>query len=74
MRAGRFSGDPGRRAYGTGGEGFAALSAVGQLEAVLGGTGVGILHRYIAEKRDTLVRLLSPVALVFGGYLIYAFL
>ena len=47
----------------------AIASAVGQLEAVLGGTGVGILHRYIAEKRDTLVRLLPELSVTRSYWL-----
>ncbi len=39
----------------------AIASAVGQLEAVLGGAGIGILHRYIAEEHASLERVLPAL-------------
>lgn len=47
----------------------AIASAVGQLEAVLGGAGIGILHRYIAEDRDTLERVLPRLSVTRSYWL-----
>ncbi|MEM6987775.1 MAG: LysR family transcriptional regulator [Pseudomonadota bacterium] len=47
----------------------AIASAVGQLEAVLGGAGIGILHRYIAEERSALVRVLPTLAVTRSYWL-----
>ncbi|MEM9604832.1 MAG: LysR family transcriptional regulator [Pseudomonadota bacterium] len=47
----------------------AIASAVGQLEAVRGGAGIGILHRYIAETHTSLQRVLPELSVTRSYWL-----
>ncbi|MEM7379176.1 MAG: LysR family transcriptional regulator [Pseudomonadota bacterium] len=47
----------------------AIASAVGQLEAVRGGAGIGILHRYIAEGHTSLQRVLPELSVMRSYWL-----
>jgi DNA-binding transcriptional LysR family regulator len=50
---------------------FAVSSALGQLEAVRSGAGIGILHRFIARPFPELVQVLPQISLSRAYFIVY---
>ncbi len=50
---------------------FAVSSALGQLEAVRSGAGIGILHRFIARPHPELIQVLPQISLSRAYFIVY---
>ena len=50
---------------------FAVSSALGQVEAVCSGAGIGILHSFIARTRPELVRVMADVDIRRAYYTVF---
>ena len=50
---------------------FSVSSALGQLEAVRSGAGIGILHRFIARPHPELIQVLPQISLSRAYFIVY---
>ena len=61
----------GAELFGSAKPSFSVSSALGQLEAVRSGAGIGILHRFIARPHPELIQVLPQISLSRAYFIVY---